>query len=150
MKPFLLVLAVVVLGIQFIRPEKNISLDPSGPDDLTVMYPPAPGVQTVLEQACFDCHSNNTRYPWYAEIQPVSWWLADHIEEGRSHFNFSAFGSYTTKKQRHKLEELMDEVRDKAMPLTSYKLVHGDARLTDAQIKAVTAWAESVHDQLAP
>jgi len=150
MKPFLLILVVVVLGIQFIRPEKNQSLDAPGPDDLTVMYPPSAEVQAVLEQACFDCHSNNTRYPWYAEIQPVGWWLADHVEEARSHFNFSAFGSYSAKKQRHKLEEMMDEVRDKAMPLQSYKLVHGDARLSDAQIKALTGWAEAVHDQLTP
>ena len=148
MKLTFLILVIALAGIQFIRPEKNLSAEAPGPNDLTVMYPPSTEVRQVLERACFDCHSNNTRYPWYAEVQPVAWWLADHVKEGKAHFNFSTFGTYTAKKQLHKLEELMDEVQDGEMPLASYKLVNADARLTPDEVKSLIVWARSVHDQI--
>ena len=78
----------------------------------------------------------------------MAWWLADHVKEGKAHFNFSTFGTYTAKKQLHKLEELMDEVQDGEMPLASYKLVHADARLTPDEVKSLIVWARSVHDQI--
>ena len=148
LKIILLVFAVLLLGAQFIRPAKNISTAAPGPDDLTVLRPPTPEVKAVLERACFDCHSNTTRYPWYAEIQPIGWWLADHVKEGKAHLNFSTFGTYPAKRQSRKLEELIDEVEEGHMPLTSYKLVHTDARLTPAEIKALTDWAASVRENL--
>jgi hypothetical protein len=148
MKITLLFLVIALAGIQFFRPEKNLSPGAPGPDDLTVMHPPPAAVRQILERACFDCHSNNTRYPWYAEVQPVAWWLADHVKEGKSHFNFSVFGTYSTKKQLHKLEELMDEVQDGEMPLSSYKLAHADARLTPDEVKSLIEWARTAHDQI--
>jgi hypothetical protein len=148
LKPALIVFAVLLVGAQFIRPAKNLSTAAHGPDDLTVLRPPAPEVKAVLERACFDCHSNNTRYPWYAEIQPIGWWLADHVKEGKAHLNFSNFGTYPAKRQERKLNELMDEVEEGQMPLTSYKLVHADARLTPDEIKALTDWAATVRENL--
>ena len=92
----LLGLAVVFLVIQFIRPAKNLSAATAfaGPADITVLHPPSPAVRQILAESCYDCHSNHTRYPWYAEIQPVSWWLAHHIKEGRRELNFSEFGNF--------------------------------------------------------
>ena len=148
LKIVLVVFAVLLVGAQFVRPAKNISTAAPGPDDLTVLRPPPAEVQAVLERACFDCHSNHTRYPWYAEIQPVGWWLADHVKEGKAHLNFSTFGTYPTKRQSRKLEELIEEVEEGKMPLGSYKLTHADARLTPAEIKALTDWAASVRENL--
>ena len=148
LKIILLVFAVLLVGAQFIRPTKNISTVAPGPDDLTVLRPPSAEVQAVLERACFDCHSNNTRYPWYAEIQPLGWWLADHVKEGKAHLNFSTFGTYPAKRQSRKLEELIEEVEGAKMPLASYTWTHSDARLTPAEIKALTDWAASVRENL--
>ncbi len=148
LKSVLPVFAVLLVGAQFIRPAKNLSAAAPGPDDLTVLRPPPPEVKAVLERACYDCHSNTTRYPWYASIQPIGWWLADHVKEGKAHLNFSSFGAYPAKRQERKLNELLDEVEEGHMPLASYKLVHADARLTPAEIKALTDWAAAVRDDL--
>jgi hypothetical protein len=146
----LLGLAVVFLVIQFIRPAKNLSaaMPFAGPADITALHPPSPAVRQILAESCYDCHSNHTRYPWYAEIQPVSWWLAHHIKEARRELNFSEFGTFTKKRQIKKLDALGDEVRDHGMPLSSYTLVHRGARLTDEQAAALIQWAETAADQI--
>lgn len=148
LKIVLLVFAVLLVGAQFVRPAKNLAPGAPGPDDLTVLRPPSAEVKAILERACYDCHSNHTRYPWYAEIQPLGWWLADHVKEGKAHLNFSTFGTYPAKRQTRKLEELIEEVEGGNMPLGSYKLTHTDARLTPAEIKALTDWAASVRENL--
>ena len=147
----LLGLAVVFLAMQAIRPARNESASApfSGKDDLTVLFPPPPEVKQILATSCADCHSNHTRYPWYAEIQPVGWWLASHVHDGRKHLNFAEFGTYATKRQLKKLEEISDEVQDRGMPLKSYTLVHREARLTKAQMTALCDWAEAAHDRIA-
>jgi hypothetical protein len=150
LKKILLVVAVVLVGIQFFRPAKNLSSGVPGNDDIMVRFPPPSDVRHVLEIACYDCHSNNTRYPWYAEVQPTSWWLASHIADGKRALNFSEFGAYTAKRQGRKLTAITDQVGDREMPLPSYTWIHRDARLTDAQIKAVTDWADALHDKVTP
>jgi hypothetical protein len=144
-------LAVVFLALQAIRPARNLSAAApfTGKDDITVLYPPPPDVKQILATSCGDCHSNQTRYPWYAEVQPVGWWLAGHIKDARRNLNLAEFGSYTRKRQMKKLEALRDEVRDRAMPLKSYTFLHRDARLTDAQIAALCNWAEAAEDKIA-
>ena len=82
-------------------------------------------------------------------MQPVGWWLADHIKDARRNVNFAEFGSYTRKRQMKKLEAVVDEVRDRAMPLKSYTYLHRDAKLTGAQITALCRWAEAVEDRIA-
>lgn len=148
MKVALGILLAALLVIQVFRPAKNLSTAAPGPADLIVMHPPSAEVKDVLMRACYDCHSDNTHYPWYAEIQPVAWWLDSHIREGKEHFNFSRFGEYDLRRQKHKLDELVGEVQDGKMPLASYKIVHGDARLTKAEVAALVAWADDVQDQL--
>jgi hypothetical protein len=143
-------LATVFLVLQAFRPAKNLSPTTpfTGKDDITVLYPPPPAVRRILASSCYDCHSNQTRYPWYAEIQPVGWWLASHVSDARRELNFAAFGGYPRKRQIKKLESLVDEVRDRTMPLKSYTFIHREAKLTDAQVTALCNWAEGVGDKL--
>jgi hypothetical protein len=147
----LLALAVLLGAIQAIRPAKNLSAaEPfTGKNEITVLHPASPEVRQILAASCYDCHSNTTHYPWYAEVQPVGWWLAKHVKDGRRHLNFSEFGTYTTKRQMKKLEEVCDEVKDHGMPLKSYTLVHDDARLTAPQAAALIQWAEAAQDKIA-
>jgi len=148
MKRFLLILVAIFIGLQFVRPEKNVSDQAAGPNHLAVLYPPPAEVKALIERACFDCHTNNTRYPWYAQVQPVAWWINDHVQEGKEHFNFEEFGSYSIKRKIHKLEEIIEEVEEDKMPLPSYRYLHGDARLTSDEIKSLGDWVDAVLDQV--
>ena len=104
LKKILYVLLAALVIIQFIRPQRNQSEGPF-PNDITAQFPLDANSKAVLEQSCYDCHSNNTRYPWYANVQPVAWWLQEHVNDGKKHLNFSEFGTYAPKKQHHKFEE---------------------------------------------
>ncbi|MCB0506768.1 MAG: heme-binding domain-containing protein [Chitinophagales bacterium] len=137
-----IIFLLVLLVIQFFHPKKNVSSEIMATDITKVTNVPQ-DVQQILQVACYDCHSNNTRYPWYSKIQPVSWWLNRHINNGKRHLNFSDFGSYTDKKARHKLEEVVETLEKDEMPLFSYTLVHRDAKLTAAQKSAVINWAKT-------
>jgi uncharacterized membrane protein len=148
-KKILLGLLVLFIAIQFIRQSKNLGASP-GPADLFAQHQAPDDVKQLVQTACYDCHSNTTRYPWYAEVQPVGWFLADHIKEGKRHLNFSGFGQLPPKRAARKLEQCADEVSEGGMPLASYRLVHADARLTDAQRKLLVAWFDSVRAQLPP
>ena len=147
----LLGLAAIFLVLQAFRPAKNLSPAApfSGKNDITALHPTPVAVKTILERSCYDCHSDNTRYPWYAEIQPVGWWLQWHINDGRRHLNFAQFAKYPTKRAGKKMDEVIDETRDRGMPLPSYTLIHRGAKLTDAEIAALADWAESVHQHIA-
>ena len=135
-------LLIVFLGMQLWRPDKNIASDPEHLTPFLTETNPSEEVKAILKSSCFDCHSNQTRYPWYNNVAPVSWWLDGHIEEGKEHFNASAWSDYNDKKKDHKLEELIEEVEEGEMPLNSYTWTHADARLTEAQMEAVIAWAQ--------
>lgn len=139
----LIALLVILIVIQFFHPAKNISAAPV-PADISVVYFEPENVHTILSKACNDCHSNNTRYPWYNHIQPVAWWLKNHIKEGKRELNFNKFGTYPVSKQYHKLEGLIDEVKKDEMPLGSYTIIHTDAKLTKDEKLALTGWADSI------
>ena len=149
LKKFFLGLLVVFIAAQFWRPARNISSAP-GPNDINIKHPVPDKVQALLKRACYDCHSNNTHYPWYAEVQPVRWWLDRHIHKGQEELNFSAFASYTTKRATRRLEEIADEVADHRMPLKAYTWMHPEARLTPDEIKLLVDWAEELRDEIAP
>lgn len=102
----------------------------------------------ILKFSCFDCHSNHTRYPWYAEINPIGWWLNYHVNEGKLELNFSEFIPYPVKKKNKKLEEIGEQVKDHQMPLSSYTLLHKNASLNEAQIKALVLWSENARKQI--
>lgn len=149
-KRILLVLAVIALGLQLVRPEKNLSPLPPGKDDFLVRHPAPAKVKTALEVGCYDCHSNHTRYPWYAEFQPLGWWLADHVKEGKGALNLSVFGTLSPKAQGKKLNEMIDTIETRQMPLKSYTYTHRDAIFTEEQIKDIVAFLEEVRDKVAP
>lgn len=136
-----LLFALVV--IQFIQPERNQSTTKL-PTDITNVVNVPEDVQSVLAKSCYDCHSNNTVYPWYSHIQPAAWFLADHIKEGKQELNFSEFGSYTAKRQYKKLGEIAEEVEEGEMPISSYTLIHGDAELTTKQKALLVAWVRTM------
>ncbi len=104
-------LLAVLIIIQFIKPEKNISSEMS-PNDIEKHYNVPQSIKATLSKACRDCHSNNTVYPWYASFQPVGWWLNGHIKDGKKHFNLSEFAAYPPKRADHKLEELVESQTD--------------------------------------
>jgi len=142
-KKILLLLLVVFIIAQFFGPDKNEG-DMASINAFIADTNPPEDVQAILNTTCFDCHSDVTTYPWYNSITPVNYWLADHIKDGKKHFNASAWDSYSLKKKDHKMDELIEEVEEKEMPLPSYTYTHGDANLTDEQIKAIVAWGKDV------
>ncbi len=97
-------------------------------------------VKIILKTACLDCHRDFTRYPWYNSVTPVNYWMADHVEHGKEELNFSKWNDYSDKRKDHKLEEIAEEVKERKMPIESYTLTHGDAKLTEAQINEVVNW----------
>jgi hypothetical protein len=146
-KKIMLLLLVILIGIQFIPPARNTSSSPT-PGDIFELYPAGEDTKQLIRTACYNCHSNNTAYPWYAHVQPVGWWLAHHIDEARAELNFSEFSSYKAADADHKLEEVAEEVKEKAMPLKAYTWMHKDARLTDKQRNYIIAWAEDTRKQI--
>ena len=135
----LLLLAFIV--IQFIRPAKNISEGISN-NDISKIYAVPADVQAILKTSCYDCHSNNTVYPWYANIQPAAWWLADHVKEGKKELNFSEFASYRIGRQYRKLEEINKEVKENEMPL------HKDSKLSEQQKLTLANWVTTIRDTI--
>ncbi|RYY98799.1 MAG: cytochrome C [Chitinophagaceae bacterium] len=147
LKRILLGLLVLLLLLQLFRPEKNRSQEPQS-RNISTAYPPTPQVQSILERACYDCHSNNTRYPWYAEVQPVAWWLQHHVNEGKEELNFDEFLGYPPRKQIRKMKESAELVEKGAMPLSSYTWIHKDAKLSREQAEAFAIWARGVERQV--
>jgi uncharacterized membrane protein len=143
----LLGLTLVLLLAQFVRPEKNQAFD-TQPNDIFTKYPASAEVQAIAKKACYDCHSNNTVYPWYANVQPLSWWINDHVQEGKGELNFSEFTTYSPKRARHKLEEVAEQVNEHEMPLNSYTWIHAEARLTDAERKVLADWAMATRETI--
>lgn len=146
-KKILVVLIAIFLIIQLFRPTKNLSSSKS-PADISNLYPVPENVNTILHKACNDCHSNNTVYPWYAEVQPVAWWLDSHIQDGKHQLNFSEFANYSPARQYDKLEEIKKLVDKDEMPLSSYTLIHTNAKLTDAERKILTGWSEGIRNEM--
>jgi hypothetical protein len=145
-KKILLGLLVVFIVLQAFRPAKNNTGDKS--KDISLSYPVSDSVTALFNKACNDCHSNNTEYPWYAEVQPVGWWLNDHVTDGKKHFNLNEFSSYRIAKQYHKLEECIEQLKEGEMPLESYTVIHKEARLSEAERETLVAWFESIRDSM--
>jgi cytochrome c553 len=138
----LLSLLAILVFIQIFRIDKtNPPIDPSK-DILSIRSADAQ-TTALLKSACYDCHSHESQYPWYTNVQPVAWWIKGHIKGARQHLNFSEWASYDQKKQNHKLEECIEEVKERHMPMKSYTWAHSKARLSDADIQTLVAWFEA-------
>ena len=146
LKKLLLLILVVFIIAQFFGPEKNEG-DIATVDAFIADTNPPENVQLILKNACLDCHSDHTRYPWYNNITPVNYWLASHVNDGKKHFNVSKWNDYSDKKKDHKLEELAEEVKEGHMPLPSYTWTHSDAKLSKEQIEAVENWVKMARVQ---
>lgn len=121
---------------QFFGPDKN----DGNTESMVVFFEdtkPPENVKLILKESCFDCHSNNTRYPWYNNITPVNYWMSDHIKHAKGHLNVSVWNEYSLKKKDHKFEEIIEMVEKKEMPLPSYTWMHQQANLTDNQISSM-------------
>ncbi len=133
----------IFLIIQFFRPEKNNSNDLT--HDVSKKYELPEEVNKILTVACNDCHSNRTEYPWYANVQPVAWWLNDHVVDGKKHLNFSDFTQLPIAVQNHKFEEVIEVLEENEMPLASYTYLglHKEANLSSEQKETLMNWAKS-------
>jgi hypothetical protein len=141
------ILLLALVFIQIFRPEKNRA-EGISKNDISKIYTVPADVQAILKTSCYDCHSNNTVYPWYANIQPAAWWLADHVKEGKKELNFSEFASYRIGRQYRKLEEINGEVKEDKMPLDTYLWIHRDAKLSNAQKLTLANWATAIRDTI--
>lgn len=146
-KKIVVILLLVLIAIQFIRPARNSSNKVPQADLLRHYNVPA-NVAGVLKTACYDCHSNNTRCPWYANIQPVGWLLAYHVREGKEELNFDEFATYSQRRQLSKLKAIGNSIKDGSMPLWSYTLIHTDAKLSKENKALLTNWTNKITDSL--
>jgi hypothetical protein len=124
------------VGIQFVPTKPNQSVMVPQTDFMVVNDVPLL-VKKKIQVSCYDCHSNNTDYPWYNKIQPIAWILEDHIVEGKEELNFNEWGNYSTRRKNSKLKSIISQIEDDEMPLFSYTIVHGDAKLTEAEKKKI-------------
>ena len=134
---------LLLVGIQLIRTSSNITTYETSEDFLVQTNAPE-DIQTILKTSCYDCHSNFTNIPWYGEIAPVSWYINDHINEGKEELNFSAWGRYPLKKKKHKLEECWEELEKGKMPLEDYLNMHAEAKLSEGDQAKLISWLKSI------
>lgn len=146
---FILIVALIAFAaIQFVnRPEKIA--EPVNENDIIELLDVNTEMAGLLKNACYDCHSNQPKYPWYANVAPVSWTIAEHIEHGRDELNFSEWGTYSKRKRDHKLEEMVEEVEVGNMPLPNYVLLHPKANLTAEQFDMLKTWVSEMREQIA-
>lgn len=146
-KKILLTIVIVFIAIQFIKPAFNTSGQILSTDITKTVNIPNK-VLDILKNSCYDCHSNNTRYPWYVNIQPLGWIMARHIKKGKQNLNFSQFGTYSKRKQADKLKSIAESLKDNTMPLSSYAIMHTDAKLSTTDKNLITDWASNAKDSL--
>jgi hypothetical protein len=142
MKKILLGILVVFILIQFIRPAKNDSRN--GVNDITTVMEVPKDVQLILKTSCNDCHSNYTKYPWYSEIAPVSWYLASHVNDGKKHLNLSEWTVYNKNQQEHILKDFEEVLESHEMPLESYLWIHKEAKMSTEQYEVLINWVKSI------
>ena len=146
---FIFIVALIAfVAIQFVnRPEKIA--EPVTENDIIELLNVNTEMAGLLKDACYYCHSNQPKYPWYANVAPVSWTIAEHIEDGRDELNFSEWGTYSKRRRDHKLEEMVEEVEVGNMPLPNYVLLHPEANLTAEQFDMLKAWVSEMRAQIA-
>ncbi len=146
-KRILAVVAIVIVLIQFIQPARNQSGQVRATDIAKIVLVPDE-VQVLLQNACYDCHSNNTAYPWYTCVQPIGWLMSYHVRNGREELNFSDFGSLSKRRQESKLKAIAGQLEDDEMPLCSYTWMHKKAILAQTDKDLIITWANSARDSL--
>lgn len=143
----LVIILIVFIALQLIRPARNISGQVLL-TDISKTYRIPDDIQSLLKNACYDCHSNNTNYPWYSNIQPVGWLLANDINNGKDKINFSEFGSLSTRRQISKLQGIENRIKDGTMPLAPYQLMHKNARFSKEEKELLIDWIQRTRDSI--
>jgi hypothetical protein len=141
----LLAFLAVFIGAQAFRPNRT---NPASVPGASLMAHATPEVAAILDRACRDCHSNETRWPWYTNVSPTSWLVANHVQQGREQFNYSEWTSLDEDDQDQLLGGICSLAERGRMPLPSYLIVHRDAKLSPADIKTLCAWTEKMRDML--
>lgn len=145
-KKMALIFLILLIVIQFFTIDKTTKpIDVS--TDILALTSAKPEISGILKTSCYDCHSNQPVYPWYTNIAPLSWWIKHHINEGSHHLNFSEWGTYSKKRKNHKLDECVEMLNENEMPLTSYTIIHKDAKLTNNQKNLLINWFSTLKEQ---
>jgi hypothetical protein len=132
----------ILLLLQLYQPVRNMDYGQVSSIHFSKIFPVPIKVQTILQISCYDCHSNNTKYPWYSYIQPARMLMDHHIKEGKKNLNFSEFGNYSKRKQQNKLDRIAKEIKSDEMPLSSYTIMHKNAKLTSENKAILLKWIE--------
>lgn len=146
-KKILLGLLAIIIIIQFFQPARNKN-GQAMPNDISKIVVVPADVQGILKKACYDCHSNNTAYPWYTSIQPINSFMNNHIQSGKEKLNFNEFGTYTSRRQLSKLRAIENSLKDGTMPLSSYTLIHRNAVLSTMEKSLLVSWLQNSKDSL--
>lgn len=147
-KIVIIALVILFVGIQLKRPARtNPASDESQSIEAHTQI--TPQVKDILDRSCRDCHSNRTEWPWYTNVAPVSWWITDHVAQGRKDLNLSEWGKLDRDRQDKKLRQICDEVEDGAMPLSSYLPMHPKAKLSEQDKKMLCDWITAERERLA-
>jgi hypothetical protein len=141
-KILFLVLAIFLL-IQLYQPARNRDGSQASPSHITSIHIVPDSIKFILETSCYDCHSNNTKYPWYSYIQPARYFMERHIKKGKKELNFSEFGNYSERRQESKLESMSKQVNSGKMPLASYTWFHRNSKLTLRQKEMISNWIDT-------
>lgn len=145
------IIAWIALGalvvIQFFQTDKNESYTTPETDFVLVNKVPSE-IENQLMQSCYDCHSNNTVYPWYSKIQPAAWFLEDHIKEGKAELNFNEWDNYSDRRKKSKLRSIIKQIENGEMPLDSYTLIHRDAIFSKEEKETVLNYMKTLKDDL--
>ena len=142
-KIIILVLLVAFVGIQFVPAYRNqSSVIPK--TDFAIVNKVPKNIQEKIQTSCYDCHSNNTDYPWYSKVQPAAWYLQNHIKDGKKELNFNEWGNYSDRKKQSRLKFIINQINDGEMPLSSYTLIHRDAILSKSDKKLVINYLKKI------
>ncbi len=146
-KKIFIALLIALVIIQFFHPKKNETVVVPA-NSIAAVYPVPADVKKILAVSCNDCHSGNTIYPWYSKIQPVDWWMDNHVKEGKRELNFDEFATFSLRRQYKKMEEIIKQIKEDEMPLNSYTWIHKDAILSPDQKQLIISWAEGIRTSM--
>lgn len=147
-KKSLTVIVAVFLLFQLYQPARNVEYGSVTPMHISKVFSIPSEVEATLKTSCYDCHSNNTRYPWYSYVQPIRMYMDEHIKEGKENLNFSEFGVYSSRRQASKIGEIIEQIKEGEMPLKSYTIIHRNAELTEVSRKKLLDWLEQTKDSI--
>jgi len=147
LKLIAIIALVALAGIQFVPAERNQNYTVPSTDFMLVNTVPE-AIQNKLQVSCYDCHSNNTQYPWYNKVQPVAWLLEEHIKEGKAELNFNEWDSLSNRRKKSKLRSIIKQIESGEMPMDSYTIIHRDATFSETEKQEIIQYITQLKDSL--